>query len=69
LLFLPPYSSPDFNPIEEAFAKIKGILRKAQARIRQALVEAMGLAISAISPQDARGFFNHCGYNTRVQSL
>ncbi len=68
MLYLPPYS-PDFNPIEEAFAKIKGILRKAESRTRKALVEAMGSAISAISPQDARGFFNHCGYNTQVQSL
>ena len=68
LLYLPPYS-PDFNPIEEAFAKIKGILRKAEARTREALVEAMGSAISAISPQDARGFFGHCGYDTQVQSL
>ncbi len=68
LLYLPPYS-PDFNPIEEAFAKIKGILRKAEARTREALVEAMGSAISAISSQDAWGFFNHCGYDTQVQSL
>jgi transposase len=68
LLYLPPYS-PDFNPIEEAFAKIKSILRKAESRTREALVEAMGSAISAISPRDARGFFNHCGYNTQVQSL
>jgi transposase len=68
LLYLPPYS-PDFNPIEEAFAKIKGILRKAEARTRETLVEAMGSAISALSPQDARGFFNHCAYDTQVESL
>jgi transposase len=67
-LYLPPYS-PDSNPIEEAFAKIKGILRKAEARTREALVEAMGSAISAIDPQDARGFFDHCGYDTQVQPL
>ncbi len=41
LLYLPPYS-PDFNPIEEALAKIKGLLRKAEARSRETLVEAMG---------------------------
>ena len=41
LLYLPPYS-PDSNPIEEAFSKVKGILRKAEARTREALVEAMG---------------------------
>lgn len=41
VFYLPPYS-PDFNPIEEAFSKIKGILRKIEARSREALVEAMG---------------------------
>jgi transposase len=41
LLYLPPYS-PDLNPIEEAFSKVKGILRKAEARTREALEEAMG---------------------------
>ena len=61
LLYLPPYS-PDFNPIEEAFSKIKGILRRAEARTREALVEALGLAISAVSVQDAHGFFEHCRY-------
>lgn len=68
LLYLPPYS-PDFNPIEEAFAKIKGLLRKAEARTRQALVEAMGVAISAVTATDARGFFGHCGYCRTVQPL
>ena len=68
LLYLPPYS-PDFNPIEEAFAKIKGLLRKAEARTRQALVETMGAAISALTATDARGFFGHCGYCRTVQSL
>ncbi len=68
LLYLPPYS-PDFNPIEEAFAKIKGLLRKAEARTRQALVEAMGAAISAVTATDARGYFGHCGYCRTVQSL
>ena len=60
-LYLPPYS-PDLSPIEEAFSKVKGILRKAQARSREALIEAMGRALDAITPQDARGFFEHCGY-------
>jgi transposase len=68
LLFLPPYS-PDFNPIEEAFTKIKGLLRKAEARTRETLVEAMGRAISAVTAQDAHGFFEHCGYSLPVQSL
>ena len=68
LLYLPPYS-PDLNPIEEAFSKIKGLMRKAGARTREALVEAMGVAISAISAGDARGFFEYCGYRTLVQPL
>lgn len=68
LVYLPPYS-PDFNPIEEAFSKIKGLLRKAEARTREALLEALGRAISAVSAQDARGFFEHCGYGMPVQSL
>ena len=66
--YLPPYS-PDFNPIEEAFSKIKSLVRKAEARTREALVEAIGRAISAVSAQDARGFFEHCGYGIPVQSL
>ena len=68
LLFLPPYS-PDFNPIEEAFSKIKGALRTAQARTREALIEALGVAISAVTARDARGFFEHGGYHLSVQLL
>ena len=68
LLYLPPYS-PDLNPIEEAFGKIKGFLRKAQARTRAALLEAMGRALSAVSGHDARGFFDHCGYRPLAQLL
>ena len=68
LLYLPSYS-PDLNPIEEAFSKIKGILRKAEARSREALIEAMGRALEAITPQDAEGFFRHCGYRSPGQLL
>ena len=68
LLYLPPYS-PDFNPIEEAFSKIKGLLRRGEARTREALVEAIGAAISAVTGEDACGFFEHCGYRMSVQSL
>jgi transposase len=68
LLYLPPYS-PDFNPIEEAFSKIKSILRKAQARTHKALIEALGVAISAVTARDARGFFEHGGYHLPVQLL
>jgi transposase len=68
LLYLPPYS-PDFNPIEEAFAKIKALLRRAAARSREALVQTMGAALDAVTAQDAHGFFEHCGYRAAVQSL
>jgi transposase len=61
LLYLPSYS-PDLNPIEEAFAKIKHHLREVCARSRGALVEAMGAALSAISARDALDFFEHAGY-------
>lgn len=68
LLYLPPYS-PDAGPIEEAFSKIKALLRKAAARTREALIEAIGAAISAVSAADALGFFEHCGYRRSVQLL
>jgi len=68
LLYLPSYS-PDFNPIEEAFSKIKGLMRKAEARSREVLLEAIGTAISALSAEDARGFFEHCGYRIAVQAF
>jgi transposase len=68
LIYLPSYS-PDFNPIEEAFSKIKRLVRKAEARTREALVEAIGSALSAVSSKDARSFFEHCGYRMPVQSL
>jgi transposase len=61
LWLLPPYS-PDFNPIEEAFSKVKALLRRAQARVLEALFEATEEALLAISAQDARGYFEHCGY-------
>ena len=66
LLYLPPYS-PDFSPIEEAFSKVKCLLRKAEARSREALVEAMGKALDAITARDARRFFEHCGYRSLGQ--
>lgn len=68
LLFLPPYS-PDLNPIEEAFSKIKGLLRRSEARTREALVEAMGRAICAVTARDALGFFEHCGYRLQGKPL
>ena len=69
LLYLPPYS-PDLNPIEEAFSKLKASsLRRAGARTREALLEAMGLALDAVTPNDARGYFEHRGYRPLDQSL
>jgi transposase len=68
LVYLPAYS-PDYNPIEEAFAKIKNLLRKAAARTKEALLEAIGVALSAISAEDARGFFEHAGYHPIGQLL
>jgi transposase len=68
LSYLPSYS-PDLNPIEEAFSKMKGLLRKVEARSREALLEALGAAISAITHRDAHGFFEHCGYGTVAQSF
>ena len=61
LLFLPAYS-PDFSPIEEAFSKLKTILRRAGARTREALQEAIIEALPRITAQDALGWFLHCGY-------
>ncbi|CAN5682912.1 hypothetical protein BH24ACT22_BH24ACT22_02050 [soil metagenome] len=68
LLFLPPYS-PDFNPIEEAFSKVKNILRKLQSRTKEALLEATGRALDAITPEDIQGFYSDCGYRLPVQSF
>jgi transposase len=68
LLYLPAYS-PDLNPIEEAFSKIKGLLRRVEARTRGSLVEVMGEALSAISQKDTRGFFEHAGYRPLGQPL
>jgi hypothetical protein len=51
------------------FSKIKGILRKAEARSRKALIEAMGRALEVTTPQDAEGFFRHCGYRSPGQLL
>ena len=68
LIYLPPYS-PDLNPIEEAFAKIKGKLRRAGARTKDALVEVLGEALWAVSSRDARGYFEHAGYCPSAQLL
>jgi transposase len=68
LLYLPAYS-PDLNPIEQAFAKLKALLRKAGARTREALLEAMGWALDAVTADDARSFFEYRGYRASAQLL
>ncbi len=68
LLFLPSYS-PDLNPIEEAFSKIKALVRKEGARMREALVEAIGRALAAVTTEEAAGWFVHAGYWSQDQPL
>ena len=64
-----PSYSPEYNPIEEAFAKIKNLLRKAAARSKEALIEAIAEALHAISAEDIRGYFQHAGYRLAGQLL
>lgn len=59
--FLPPYS-PDMNPIEKCWSKIKTTLRRLKARTFDELVAALDLAFQSIAPEDARAWFVHCGY-------
>jgi len=66
LLYLPPYS-PDFNPIEQAWSKIKERLRAAKARTLPVLEDAVTAALAAITPDNAVGWFRHCGY--RIHQL
>lgn len=61
LLFLPAYS-PDLSPIEEAFSKLKAFLRRVGARTREDLWHALCDGLQTITPQDALGWFTHCGY-------
>ena len=66
LLYLPPYS-PDFNPIEHAWSKLKQLLRGTKARVLVQLEPAIAQVLAAITPQNARAFFRHCGYG--IQQL
>lgn len=61
VLFLPPYS-PDFSPIEPMWSKVKTLVRAAAARTRETLLDALAAALNRVSANDARGWFNHCGY-------
>jgi transposase len=65
LVYLPSYS-PDFNPIENAFRKIKQMLRSLAARPVHDLWNAMQPVLERITPSDAAGFFRHCGYATEI---
>jgi transposase len=60
--FLPAYS-PDLNPIEKMWNKIKHLLRTAEARMEEALIEAIGAALNSVTPQDAINWFASCGYS------
>jgi len=60
--YLPPYS-PDYNPIEKVWSKVKGALRKAAARTQEALWEALRQAVGAVTAQDCQHNFAHCGYH------
>src|ERR687890_2034972 len=68
LVFLPSYS-PDMNPIEEAFSKIKHLVRKAGARMREALVGTIARALASVTLEDAAGWFTHDGYWPQDQFL
>ena len=66
LVFLPSYS-PDFNPIEEAFSKLKTYLRRVKARTRERLESAIAEGLQRITAQDARNWFAHCGFAVSSQ--
>ena len=63
-LWLLPSYSPDMNPIEEAFSKVKNLIRRAKARTLEALFTATSGALGSVSEEDARAFFEDCGYKT-----
>jgi transposase len=63
LLPLPPYS-PDFNPIEQGWSKVKQFLRAAEARTKETLEQAIANAFAGVTASDARGWFHHCGYGS-----
>lgn len=64
LLYLPPYS-PDFNPIEQAWSKLKQLLRGVKARLLDQLEPAIAQALTAITRKNAQAFFRHCGYGVQ----
>lgn len=68
LFFLPQYS-PDLNPIEKLFAKIKHELRKAQARARQAVDDALAATLQTVSPKECQNYFKEAGYERTIKSV
>ena len=68
--FLPASEAPpDLNPIEEAFSKVKALLKKAAARTKGTLVDAIAQALASVTTRDARGWFAHSGYELWGRSL
>ena len=63
VLYLPPYS-PDLNPIEQLFAKLKALPRKAAARTQHELWQAIGRLLAAVPPSEGANYLNHCGYGS-----
>ena len=63
ILYLPPYS-PDLNPIEQLFAKLKALLRKAPARTRDELWQAIGRLLASVSSAECANYLDHCGYGS-----
>jgi len=66
VVYLPPYS-PDFNPIELAFSKLKHLIRSQKHRTQNALWQNMQPLLDRITSNDAAGFFRHCGYTLQLE--
>ena len=64
VVFIPPYS-PEFNPIEKAWAKLKDIVRRAETLTRAAFDQAVAVAMELITPEDLKGWVEHCGYSIK----
>ena len=63
ILYLPPYS-PDLNPIEQLFAKLKALLRKTAARTKHELWQAIGRLLARVPPSECANYLSHCGYGS-----
>jgi transposase len=66
LVYLPPYS-PDFNPIEQVFAKLKWLIRSAAARTVESLWNLLGRLVDRFLPQECENYFRHCGYRATAK--